>query len=696
MSRAAKLGWLLVAVIAALVLLFNLEGSPMRPYDEGLYGRLARNALSTGQWMHAVEADGSFSDHLSKPPLSVWLTGLSMAVFGPSVWSLRLPFALCAWLGIVVCTSWGMRAQGVRFGLCWGAALTLCAATLRWGRYACIEPMFVAFGLLALWGQAESIVAGSGSGAGASRRRSVAWAVLAGLGLTLAFMTKQLAVGLFVVPMLVVEVVARRSTGGRRLERWLPSFGLPVVLGGAWLGWMFTHVGEPFVEVFFRRSIGARVAGFAKGSNHNQLNELADIVSDVALPFPWLIGVLVVLLMPWSMRAGARASEGGDGPASASLLAWSMSAWMLTGLLLYDQVSRTLLPWYAFGLVPPMLAGIAWSIARVPELDADAPAREWFVAGLGSIALVMAVIGSLGAYMSRLALAIAIAGLVLLLLRERKTSVRSRELLLGLGFVAIGLGKLRDEQFRHGGAPYSQLMRELDDRGLERVAVDRNTRLQEIEYGTYFGPQAVAVRVPPWQHPIAGVEAYVSAELPPEQLEPPDGVELLRVGGAVAWIGEPGQLASPPWSVASTRALLELEPLRFEAEHMPSERGDTPRADPEASQGWARALVPPRRVGVEPFFLSRGPSWRLERGLYRAAFRVRWTCPTPGVQIGQLWVIASGRQIGPSDIVCADAGAHEWTLLEIDFDLAYPTPIELGVLYGGGSLWYDYGTIERR
>lgn len=701
MSRPAKLGLLFVALLAALVLLVNLEGSPMRPYDEGLYGRLARNALATGQWLHAVEADGSFSHQLSKPPLSVWLTSLSFASFGPSMWSLRLPFVLCAWLGICVCTAWGMRAQGLRFGLCWGAALALGGATLRWGRYACIEPMFVAFGLLALWGQAESIVA--------SGRRSLAWATLAGLALALAFMTKQLAVGLFVVPMLVVEFVGRGATVGRRVSHWLACFGVPALLCGGWLAAMLAQVGTPFVDVFFRRSIGERVAGFSDGGNRNQLNELADIVSDVALPFPWLLGVLVALLMPWVMRTGARAPAREEPPSAALLLAWSMSALMLTGLLLYDQVSRTLLPWYAFGLVPPLFAGLAWSLARVPELDASSPPREWFVAGLGCLALVMAVVASLGAYMSRLALALALAGFVLVLLRERSTSTRSRELLLVLGFAAVALGRLRDDEFRRAGAPYSQLMRELDARGLSLVAVDRNTRLQEVEYGTYFGSRALAVRVPPWQVPrrdelpeggealgLAGVEAYVSAELPPEQLEPPAGIELLRVGGAVAWIGKPEALARPPWSLSTTRALLDVEPLRFEAEHMPSERADTLRSDDDASQGRARAFVPPRRSAAERFFLSLGPNWKLERGNYRASYRVRWSCPAPGVRVGQLWVVASGREIGPLEIVCDEAGAHAWTELELDFDLAHPTPVDLAVIYEAGSLWYDYGTIARR
>lgn len=695
MSRGPHWAFLIVALLAGLVLFVNLEGSPLRPYDEGLYGRLARNALASGQWLHAVEPDGSFTQQLSKPPLSVWLTSASMAMFGPSVWSLRLPFVLCAWLGICICTVWGMRAQGLRFGLCWGAGLTLSAATLRWGRYACIEPMFVAFGLLALWGQAEAIAA--------SGRRSSAWALLAGLGLTLAFMSKQLAVGLFVVPMLVVEWVARRSTAGRRSGHWLACFGTPTLLCGAWLSAMLVQVGTPFVDVFFRRSIGERVAGFADGGNRNQLNELADIVSDVALPFPWLIGVLAALLMPWVMRAARRHGQAAERDAAerpdpALLLAWSMGTMMLTGLLLYDQVSRTLLPWYAFGLVPPLFAGLAWSLARVPELDADAPAREWFVAGLGCIALVMALVASLGAYMSRLALALALAGFVLVLLRERSTSTRTRELLLALAFAGIALGKLRDDEFRRTGAPYTQLMRELDARGLARVAVDRNTRLQEVEYGTYFGPSAFAVRVPPWQGPAGerDVAAYVSAELPPEQLEPPAGVELLRVAGAVAWLAGSESLASPPHSSATTRALLDVEPLRFEAEHMPSERADTLRADTDASQGMARALVPPRRVAVERFFLSAGPSWKLERGSYVASYRVRWTCPGPGVRVAQLWVVAAGREFGPTEILCEEAGAHAWTELELEFELAHTTPIDLMVVYEAGSLWYDYGTIARR
>src|SRR5690606_2040562 len=134
-----------VLVAAAALLLVGLGDAPLRPYDEGLYARLARNALAHGEWLHAVDADGSFSEDFSKPPLSLWLTALSFRVFGVSMAALRLPFALGMLAVVVIAVAFGTRARGPAHGALWGAAITLGAAALRWGRFACIEPLFVAF-----------------------------------------------------------------------------------------------------------------------------------------------------------------------------------------------------------------------------------------------------------------------------------------------------------------------------------------------------------------------------------------------------------------------------------------------------------------------------------------------------------------------------------------------------------------------
>jgi 4-amino-4-deoxy-L-arabinose transferase-like glycosyltransferase len=664
--------------VAAIVLFVGLEGTPMRPYDEGLYGRLARNAIAHDTWTYAVESDGSFSTKFSKPPLSLWLTAASFRALGPSMLSLRLPFALAMAMGIGICTAWGIRARGLRFGLVWGATLTLCGATLRWGRYASIEPMFVAFGLLALWGHAEAI--------GSRGARRAWWALLAGLGLSLAFLTKQLAVGAFVLPMLVVEATHRVHARPRRLRRWGLAFGTPVVLGGAWLWGAYRRVGEPLVDTFFVRSIGGRIAGFEEGINQRSLNEVASIVSDVVAPFPWVLGFVVVLA---ATRWPASESDASDSPPRDRLLMTAMAALLVTATVLYDTAARTLLPWYAFAFVPGIAAGIAWAIDHLADASASSPARDWLVAGAGAATLAFAVVVSARPWTSELTVALVLGAAAIIAVRGGLESTRRREAIIAAAMAFVLVGTLHDDEFRQGPGPLERLMRQLGARDLQVVAVDRNTGAdQVIEYAAYFGPRALSVRSAPWrQRDLSGIQAYVTAELPPEELVVPSGIELLRVDGAVAVVGD---LSVATWSPATTDALLAAGPITFEAEHLPSQRVETlQRAAAEASGEGARAVVPRGTERIGQFLLTQGPGWRLPAGSYRADYRVKWTCPGKGTKVARLWVAADDRELAKVDLDCEAGDADGWQDIGVPFRLTRTTRVDLRVVYVAGAVWHD-------
>jgi 4-amino-4-deoxy-L-arabinose transferase-like glycosyltransferase len=328
-----------------------------------------------------VEADGTFSGKFSKPPLSLWLAAASMNALGPSMFSLRLPFALGMLFAIFVVTAWGTRAHGARLGLAWGATLTLCTATLRWGRYASIEPLFVGFGLAALWWHAEAMLA--------TARRAAWWSLGAGLALTLAFLTKQLAVGLFVLPILVVDLVHRDLGRPGRVRRLALVLATPALLGGAWLWGAWRRAGEALVDIFFVQSVGGRIAGLDEGMNRRELDEVSTIVHDVVAPFPWVLGVVGLAAAWWWSRRSA--ASDGDETRGRTLLPTAMVALLLTASLLYDHVAATLLPWYVFAFVPPIAAGIAFVVDRAVDVRRDGPPWTWAVAATGVLALGVAV-----------------------------------------------------------------------------------------------------------------------------------------------------------------------------------------------------------------------------------------------------------------------------------------------------------------
>jgi 4-amino-4-deoxy-L-arabinose transferase-like glycosyltransferase len=228
-DRWDRRSWLWLALVlglAAAALLVGLEGGTLRPYDEGLYGRLARNALEHGEVLHAVESDGELATGFSKPPLTIACVALSFRVLGVSMLALRLPFAL-SMLGLVaVAFAWGRRIGGLPFAVAWAACLVGTAASFRWGRVACIEPMLMLWIMAGLWAYHEALAS--------EGRRAWGWAVAAGVALALAVATKQLVVGIAVVPIVALELWRRE--GRRAWGRLTVVLGLPLLVGAAWVG----------------------------------------------------------------------------------------------------------------------------------------------------------------------------------------------------------------------------------------------------------------------------------------------------------------------------------------------------------------------------------------------------------------------------------------------------------------------------
>src|ERR1700755_3585430 len=101
MSLSKQANWAFAALFAlsALVLFWGLDSGRINIYDEGLYGMYGRTLLRYGVYLHAVDTHGEFPAGIvkfSKPPLSVWAVAASFKLLGPSLFALRLPFALAS------------------------------------------------------------------------------------------------------------------------------------------------------------------------------------------------------------------------------------------------------------------------------------------------------------------------------------------------------------------------------------------------------------------------------------------------------------------------------------------------------------------------------------------------------------------------------------------------------------------------
>lgn len=101
-STQSTWAWFIGAIIlAASVLFYRLAALPIQVWDEA---RLANNALEMTQTgLSIITTYAGLPDHWNtKPPLLIWLMSMSIRVFGPNEWGVRLPSVLAAMVTAVI------------------------------------------------------------------------------------------------------------------------------------------------------------------------------------------------------------------------------------------------------------------------------------------------------------------------------------------------------------------------------------------------------------------------------------------------------------------------------------------------------------------------------------------------------------------------------------------------------------------
>ncbi len=645
----------------------------MRVYDEALYGSLARNALEHDHYLYAIDHEGALYRAFSKPPLTVASVAASFHLFGASLTSLRLPFALAMVATVGVAFAWGRRIGGLPFGVAWAGTLMMSAACVRWGQAACIEPMLMLWVLGGCWAYHESLE---------RRGRSAwIWAGASALALVLAVATKQVVVMLAIGPMVMLELWRGRLR--EAAPRLLLVVGAPLCAGLGWLWLVFGRLGDEAIETYVRFGVVRRMAGYRQGIGRRALNELSGVVGEACDPFPWVLGAagLVVLVL---MRPTSRREAGG---ALLLPLLWG------TAVIVFGNLSASMMPWYAYDVVVPLTGGLGFLVAGLVGAPGD---RLGFARAVGG-ALVLAVgaIGALRGVVSQLDVAL-LVGLAVIVVwprgAARPWASRVRIALLAAAALAFVLGALSRPERHHAPGAHEQLMQQLAARGIERVHVAADAEIgSELAWRTYYGPKAESASRPPWRS-HGDAQAYVTRTRWPSEFVPANGSEILRGPGMMAIIGH---LDQTPWTPATLNTLLAAGPISFEAEHLPSQREGTVLEDASASGGSARAVLP-RGGERAAFVLGHGPGIRLPAGRYSVEFVLRWGCGEIVEKTAVVAQVLAGRQtLEVVELACpgTEPGAYEAVRMEIA--LRKSARVEFWVKYMTGEVWYDRVVIRR-
>jgi 4-amino-4-deoxy-L-arabinose transferase-like glycosyltransferase len=212
----------LLAVLAASAVLV-LWGLTASGYSNTYYAAAAKaGSVSWKAWFFGSLDPGSFIT-VDKPPLALWLMGLSARVFGFSSFSILLPQALCTIASVGLLFATVRRVFGPAAGIIAAAVLAITPVTVAIGRVNNPDALLV----LLMIGSAYLTVRAIRSG----RTRTLAWA---GALVGLAFMTKMLQ-GWMVAPALAAAyLIAGPHPAGRRIEQLLVAGVAMAVASAAW------------------------------------------------------------------------------------------------------------------------------------------------------------------------------------------------------------------------------------------------------------------------------------------------------------------------------------------------------------------------------------------------------------------------------------------------------------------------------
>jgi 4-amino-4-deoxy-L-arabinose transferase-like glycosyltransferase len=206
--------------------LWNLSASD---FGNAFYAAAAQaGSQSWSAWFFgALDARGFIT--VDKPPASLWVTGLSVRLFGPSSWSVLLPQALMGVAAVAVLVAAVRRAMpdvdhGAAAGLIAGVVLAVTPAAALMFRFNNPDALLVLLLVVAAYCLARAV-----------HSASFRWLAMVGVAVGAAFLTKMLQ-GFLVLPGFgIAYLLAAPTTWRNRLLHLAGAFAALVVAAGWWV-----------------------------------------------------------------------------------------------------------------------------------------------------------------------------------------------------------------------------------------------------------------------------------------------------------------------------------------------------------------------------------------------------------------------------------------------------------------------------
>ncbi|MBD3295990.1 MAG: phospholipid carrier-dependent glycosyltransferase [Candidatus Omnitrophica bacterium] len=330
-SEKIRLDLILLTLLAAVLLLWNLGTGSLSSWDEGLYGEVSREILLTGDWIDLHWAGSPWSD---KPPLYMWATALFSLIFGMNEFSVRLFSALCG-IGTVLTTYLlGIRLYSRRAGF--SAALFLLSTwafiwSSKMGMLDIPLTFFITLSLLLF---------------DLGRKKNIFY-FFCPVAFGLAFLTKGMGAMLIPMILLLYMIFAREFKPLKSGALWAGA-AAGLIIAGWWHAAAILSYGEDFTHGYFIKHLISRTTSAVEGHTGDFFTYFG-VIPNKGRPWAGIGLGLVPVAFFHSLFRGNR----------SHLLPL---VWSVTVLLLFSVV-RTKLHWYIMPLYPALSLLTGWGLS---------------------------------------------------------------------------------------------------------------------------------------------------------------------------------------------------------------------------------------------------------------------------------------------------------------------------------------------
>ncbi|WP_167096819.1 glycosyltransferase family 39 protein [Mycobacterium sp. DL592] len=376
----------LLGVTAALYL-WNLGASG---WANAFYSAAAQaGSMNWTAWLFG-SSDPANAITVDKTPAALWVTGLSVRLFGLSSWSILVPQAVCGVAAVAVLYAAVRRVAGPRAGLLAGAILAATPAAALMFRFNNPDALLV----LAL------VVAAYATQRALDRDAAAWWLPLAGAAVGIGFLAKMLQAFLVLPALAVVFVIAADLPLRTRVWRVVAAAVAVVVTSGWYLVlvtvWPVTarpYIGGSQHNSVVELALGYNGFGRLTGNETGGLGNLNFDVgwarlfgAEMGPHIAWLLPAAVVALVAglWITRRGPRTDR-----TRAALLMWG--GWLVVTAMVFSFANGILHPYYTVALAPAVAAVVSIGGRLLWQRRADLRAAV-ALAGMSGITVALSYV----------------------------------------------------------------------------------------------------------------------------------------------------------------------------------------------------------------------------------------------------------------------------------------------------------------